>query len=223
MAAGFAELDLPALTIQGLFSPNKFTVPRTWTSPPGLGPPSPRLDLTPTSVFSEMDRYSTVSASPPQSTVVPTYSLALREGRKRGSTPELDYGGSSASEDDIPARRPSMGSKHIIPGLVSYDRSSTLMSTPDGPFLAPVEAYVTLLFVDGGVFIFLLSDKPPPCTLFYLSNCKHGADCKYGHDYLLNEDHIEEIKQNAKKSPCPAINKGAAMFYLRLPFLIPHR
>lgn len=51
-------------------------------------------------------------------------------------------------------------------------------------------------------------DKPPPCTLFYLSNCKHGAECKYGHNYLLQPEHLTEIRVSAKKSPCPSRNKG---------------
>ena len=51
-------------------------------------------------------------------------------------------------------------------------------------------------------------DNPPPCTLFYLSNCKHGAECKYAHDYILEPEHFQEIRLNAKKSPCPSRNKG---------------
>jgi len=219
MAAGFAELDLPALTIPGLFSANKLTVPRTaWTGPPGLGPTSAARPFSvATSVFPEFDRFS---SSPPHSTFMPTsYSSALR---RRVSTPDLDYGGGSASDDDIPDRRASMGSRHIIPGLVSSDRF-TLTRKPDGPFLAPVEAYATFLSVGSGVFMFLLADKPPPCTLFYLSICKFGAECQYGHDYLLNEDSLEEIKQNAKKSPCPAINRGIVMFSLGLLLLMRDR
>ncbi|KAJ7499062.1 hypothetical protein FB451DRAFT_1204123 [Mycena latifolia] len=54
----------------------------------------------------------------------------------------------------------------------------------------------------------LSKQTPPPCTLFYLSNCKLGAKCKYGHDYLLNEDHFEEMRQNARLGPCPMINRG---------------
>jgi len=54
----------------------------------------------------------------------------------------------------------------------------------------------------------LSKHKPPPCTLFYLSNCKHGAECKYGHNYLLQPEHFTEIRVSAKKSPCPSRNKG---------------
>ena len=109
MAAGFAELDLPALTIHGLFSPNKLSV----RGPQGLGPTSsPRpvtLNLSP-SVLSEFDRRS------PQLTHMPTsYSSALQ---RRVSTPDP---AGSTSDDDIPDRRASTGSRHVTPGLVSSD------------------------------------------------------------------------------------------------------
>ena len=51
-------------------------------------------------------------------------------------------------------------------------------------------------------------DNPPPCTLFYLANCKFGSECQYGHDYLLSEDDYESIRTNAKSNPCTAIMKG---------------
>ncbi|KXN86378.1 hypothetical protein AN958_10240 [Leucoagaricus sp. SymC.cos] len=54
----------------------------------------------------------------------------------------------------------------------------------------------------------LSKQKPPPCTLFYLAdNCKHGGDCRYAHDYILDASHYEEMRKNAKKSPCPATNR----------------
>ena len=51
-------------------------------------------------------------------------------------------------------------------------------------------------------------DTPPPCTLFYLANCKFGSECQYGHDYVLSEDDYESIRANAKNNPCTAIMKG---------------
>ncbi|KAF7352911.1 hypothetical protein MVEN_01258400 [Mycena venus] len=53
----------------------------------------------------------------------------------------------------------------------------------------------------------LSKQKPPPCTLFYLSTCKHGSKCKYAHDYLLTEEHFQEMRENARKGPCPMINR----------------
>jgi len=48
----------------------------------------------------------------------------------------------------------------------------------------------------------------PPCTLFYLAQCRHGSTCKYSHDYILEEEHYEELKENAKKTPCKVSNEG---------------
>jgi hypothetical protein len=54
------------------------------------------------------------------------------------------------------------------------------------------------------------ADKPAPCSMFYLTErgCTSGSTCKYGHDYLLGAHHYEEMRVNAKKGPCPYINKG---------------
>ncbi|KAJ7638681.1 hypothetical protein FB45DRAFT_903527 [Roridomyces roridus] len=54
----------------------------------------------------------------------------------------------------------------------------------------------------------LSKQNPPPCTLFYLSYCNHEAKCKYGHDYLLNDEQLEQLRQNARLGPCPDINRG---------------
>ncbi|KIJ32342.1 hypothetical protein M422DRAFT_70627 [Sphaerobolus stellatus SS14] len=50
---------------------------------------------------------------------------------------------------------------------------------------------------------------PPPCNLFYLAKCAKGASCRFGHDYILNEEHLETLKMNSKKSPCQAINSDS--------------
>jgi len=58
-----------------------------------------------------------------------------------------------------------------------------------------------------------LLEKPPPCTLFYLAdNCKHGPECRYAHDYILDAGHYEEMKNNAKKSPCPNANRSTYLW-----------
>ena len=54
-----------------------------------------------------------------------------------------------------------------------------------------------------------LTEDPPPCNLFYLTDyCKHGDQCVFAHDYLLKPENLEEMRENAKKSPCAAINRG---------------
>lgn len=51
--------------------------------------------------------------------------------------------------------------------------------------------------------------NPKPCTLHYITQtCKFGSDCPYGHDYDLGLDQIEEIRGNAKRSPCVSVNRG---------------
>jgi len=65
-------------------------------------------------------------------------------------------------------------------------------------------------------------DKPPPCTLHYLATCKHESDCKYGHDYLLKEEHYEEIRKNAKKAPCPSLNKGRILINSKIVIVESH-
>lgn len=52
--------------------------------------------------------------------------------------------------------------------------------------------------------------------MFYLSRCKHGSQCKYAHDYLLEEEHYAEMKTNAKKAPCPSVNKGPQLMMFRI-------
>ncbi|TCD71503.1 hypothetical protein EIP91_008884 [Steccherinum ochraceum] len=50
--------------------------------------------------------------------------------------------------------------------------------------------------------------KPPPCNFFYLADCKHGSGCRYGHDYYLQPYHIEELRENSPKWPCPFVNRA---------------
>ncbi|KIM81183.1 hypothetical protein PILCRDRAFT_821629 [Piloderma croceum F 1598] len=59
----------------------------------------------------------------------------------------------------------------------------------------------------------LSKHNPPPCTLHYLAHCKFGAGCKYGHNYLLEPEHYDTIRENAKKSPCPAVNRNEECTY----------
>lgn len=63
-------------------------------------------------------------------------------------------------------------------------------------------------------------DIPAPCTLFYLAQCRHGSDCKYGHDYILEEEHYQELSDNAKKTPCKITNEGPLPPIHLFPFLL---
>ncbi|TBU48361.1 hypothetical protein BD309DRAFT_987411 [Dichomitus squalens] len=53
-----------------------------------------------------------------------------------------------------------------------------------------------------------VTEKPPPCNFFYLARCSNGDNCKYEHSYPLTLDQVAELRVNAKKWPCPAINNG---------------
>ncbi|KAJ7786351.1 hypothetical protein B0H16DRAFT_28332 [Mycena metata] len=54
----------------------------------------------------------------------------------------------------------------------------------------------------------LHKQTPPPCTFFYLSACKQGAKCTYGHDYILTPENYHDLRENGKKAPCPMINRN---------------
>ena len=54
-------------------------------------------------------------------------------------------------------------------------------------------------------------EKPPPCNFFYLARCNNGDHCKYEHNYPLTPEQVGELRVNAKKWPCPAINNGMCL------------
>ncbi|KAJ7492585.1 hypothetical protein FB451DRAFT_1218897 [Mycena latifolia] len=54
----------------------------------------------------------------------------------------------------------------------------------------------------------LHKQKPPPCTFYYLSTCKQGLQCTYGHAYILTPTNYAELRENAKKAPCPLVNRN---------------
>ncbi|KAH6913434.1 hypothetical protein BKA70DRAFT_1262862 [Coprinopsis sp. MPI-PUGE-AT-0042] len=55
----------------------------------------------------------------------------------------------------------------------------------------------------------LSKQTPPPCTLHYLVGaCKFQERCKYGHEYILEAKHYDEMRKNAKKTPCQAANNA---------------
>ena len=58
-----------------------------------------------------------------------------------------------------------------------------------------------------------MTEKPPPCNFFYLARCNNGDHCKYEHNYPLTPDQVAELRVNAKKWPCPAINNGDVSSY----------
>ncbi|KAF9557235.1 hypothetical protein CPC08DRAFT_743709 [Agrocybe pediades] len=208
-AAGFAELELSSFCIPDLFIQNKLVA----------SPPANRINSTPVQALAplppspsppppapaapeerKMPHRSSISTTQQafdalpfasgeieetarkQPSTPPTYSSAVQSSPppKRMATPELDSSGSTSSSDES-------DDFTLVTRVVSHTNSRARRVNPN---------------------ILLSKHDPPPCTLFYLSTCKHGADCKYGHDYLLQPEHYAQIRANAKKSPCPSRNKG---------------
>ncbi|KAL7285296.1 hypothetical protein ACG7TL_000391 [Trametes sanguinea] len=54
----------------------------------------------------------------------------------------------------------------------------------------------------------LHKQKPPPCNFHYLAKCHNGDRCRYEHHYILTPEQVTELRVNAKRWPCPAINNG---------------
>lgn len=177
-AAGYHDLQLPVLSIPGLFITEKLTA-----SPAQSFVPLPRQ----IPQFSDLQTRDTSPPSsgrsdPSQSPQKPggrnvdtspfvTYSRILSKQVERHPTTDSDTS-SENNDDDISVTHNTGGTRRLNPSLP------------------------------------LSKQKPPPCTLFYLANnCKHGTKCIYAHDYILDADHYEEIKKNARKSPCPATNR----------------
>ncbi|KAF8076247.1 hypothetical protein FPV67DRAFT_405557 [Lyophyllum atratum] len=197
MAAGIADLELPVLTIPELFLTQKLVISHpsqvTLTGQTGHINSSPRVGPAPC----------------PPSVPMPLGLPELDQGP--GTTPEPTI----QAEVSILPRRPSIPSSYSsavqhaqkrVPTPDLDSSGSTTSEASDDLPERPAPTFARSRHVNPNIP--LSKHKPPPCTLFYLANCKHGAECKYGHDYLLEADHFAEIRVNAKKAPCPAINKG---------------
>ncbi|GLB33667.1 putative zinc finger protein [Lyophyllum shimeji] len=197
MAAGIADLELPLLTIPDLFFTQKLVTPSPAqialsgqvghiNSSPRVGPAAFPASVPTPLALPALDQTPGANPDPPverENPVVP----------RRPSNPPTYSSAVQSTQKRVPT-----------PDL---DSSSTTSSdASDDPPERPAPTFTRARHVNPNIP--LSKHKPPPCTLFYLANCKHGADCKYGHDYLLDAEHFAEIRMNAKKAPCPAINKG---------------
>ncbi|KAF5388138.1 hypothetical protein D9615_000264 [Tricholomella constricta] len=194
MAAGIADLELPVLTISDLFLTQKLvtlhSAPVALAGQIGHNNSSPRVGPTqctasvPTLALSELDQA-------PISTPEPTAEVGKCIPPRRPSIPSsyssaVQFAQKRASTPDLDSGSSTSEASDDLPERTTPTFRGSRHVNPNIP---------------------LTKHKPPPCTLFYLANCKHGADCKYGHDYILDAEHFTEIRSNAKKAPCPAINK----------------
>ncbi|KAJ3883159.1 hypothetical protein F5051DRAFT_392159 [Lentinula edodes] len=183
MASGIAEMDLPILTIPDLFVAQKLGVTEVAAS---------RFpSYSSATIVGETKETNKQIPANPQIVSPPTsYSSVTAVPYKRDSTPDLDFSEGSTSgesdyDDDLPHNA-------VVAAMASPNSSSQSFS--NSRYINPN--------------IPLWKHKPPPCTLFYLASCKHGSTCKYSHDYYLEAEHYEVMRENAKKQPCPAANRG---------------
>lgn len=155
MAAGIADLDLPVLTIPELFSTKKLVVTSPTSSatnivndPPGLTRTSPRVPPASPLVHASMPLITSELGRDPSAlaklevvaealpgrrpSITTSYSSIVQCGQRRLPTPELDYNGSTTSDDEasdlyttpVPTR-----SKPINPRIVSDSSRCNLART----------------------------------------------------------------------------------------------
>ncbi|KAH0840069.1 hypothetical protein J3R83DRAFT_1036 [Lanmaoa asiatica] len=190
VALDIKALMLPELRIPDLFMTSKL-VPPSYISiasgpPPGL-PITPRLAASNPQISNSSITSITPARTPadftdtsPRRNSIQSYKSALQIGRNDPFPYEpSDSSGSTDANDVHPAQ------------LVHFTRR---LSSPGKRRLNPK--------------LPLSKHNPAPCTLFYLAQCRHGSDCKYGHDYLLDEEDYQELSENAKKTPCKITNEG---------------
>ncbi|TEB35594.1 hypothetical protein FA13DRAFT_1728438 [Coprinellus micaceus] len=210
IAAGIKAFALPHIINSSLFLAEKLTntpfndlvtnatgeVPasapmKAGTPSPQKGTPSPQIqEALPSFSFGFLDLEP--SRSNPVGSNLSYSQASMLQGpeRQRGlsSPPGLDSGASSASSED-------WGDLPLRPAAVRPNLGPKGQRKPD-PTLA------------------MSKQVPPPCTKFYLTDfCKFGGECTYSHDYVLQIDQFEEIKENAKKTPCMAINSNNACIH----------
>ncbi|THH05018.1 hypothetical protein EW145_g5107 [Phellinidium pouzarii] len=233
MASEISKLQLPSLVIPGLFIPDKITVANLsrhssisgqsgtangnsvkFGSPPGLP-----LHVTPSPNAGQMLASPSGSVTPPPpppypqqvDTISSVNSDVVQIRPEDGRAAIL-----SPSHSTTPERQPRIILGHAS-GPVSY-RPSTV------PWAHNKLHHVLDHHIESSSSdmkgagkqkrinhsIPLSQNDPPPCTLFYLAanGCKHGPDCRFGHDYVLDDEDYELLRLNAKKVPCPALNRG---------------
>ncbi|KAF9645684.1 hypothetical protein BDM02DRAFT_3101039, partial [Thelephora ganbajun] len=206
-AMGIEKLGLPSLAIPDLFLAEKIsqfsvqhTTDRSRTPTPPTSPPPPGL-VHPSSLG--IVRPTIISQSVRESCFAPV---------RRGSDP----GTLNRPAIECPASYKSVVQSKVLVGGDSYAKSAMnpIKGSPIPLQMDNLDMVVTGASGHGSPprrinpKIPIWKHTPPPCTLFYLANCKFGSECQYGHDYMLSEDDYETIRTNAKNNPCTAIMKG---------------
>jgi len=206
-AVGIEKLDLPSLAIPNLFLAEKIsqfsvqhmvdrngvTTPPSSPAPPGLVHPS---------------LVGTARASIPQN-LKETYLAPVRRGSDPGVFSRAAIDGAVSYKSAVQGGAPVTGCDGYAKSALSIARGSPLPPQMDNSDVAITGANghgAPPRRINPKIPIW--KHTPPPCTLFYLANCKFGSECQYGHDYVLSEDDYENIRTNAKNNPCTAILKG---------------
>ncbi|KIK96949.1 hypothetical protein PAXRUDRAFT_137313 [Paxillus rubicundulus Ve08.2h10] len=188
VAMDIKALMLPELRVPDLFMTTKL-VPPSYTSiasgpPPGF-PVTPRLAAATAHAanFPAPPGLGSGDASgpSPRRNSVPSYGAALQSGRSDSHPYAASDDSGSTDASEIQAAQPVQFTRRV---------SSPAKQRHINPKLA------------------LSKQNPAPCTLFYLAECWHRSECRYGHDYILDADHYQELRDNARKTPCKVTNEG---------------
>lgn len=207
MALGIEKLGLQSLAIPDLFLAEKINQPLVQYVADRNGAPTPPISPPPPGLV-----HPSIAGI-----VKPGIAQSLKENIftpvRRGSDPGTFL--RAALEAGVSYKSAVQG-KVVTNGCEGYAKSAA-SSTKGTPPLPQADYSDTTIAGTNGhgspprrinPKIPIWKHTPPPCTLFYLANCKFGSECQYGHDYVLSEDDYENIRTNAKNNPCTAILKG---------------
>ncbi|KAJ7507655.1 hypothetical protein B0H11DRAFT_133071 [Mycena galericulata] len=198
MATAITELELPFLEIPNLFMTHKLVARTRWIAA------SSTLDqmVTDTPTFWDGESDEADPPGPSYSRVLQRAAPDLREKSLREQSPSTE-----ASWESSYMLAGTLGTRRVTPGVVELQNFCLRPNCTDTYLISGVSVFRSVSITVSFRLLDHFPDKPPPCTLFYLSTCKLGSKCKYGHDYLLNDEHFQELRDNAKLGPCPMINR----------------
>ncbi|TFK98838.1 hypothetical protein BDV98DRAFT_195913 [Pterulicium gracile] len=57
----------------------------------------------------------------------------------------------------------------------------------------------------------VLKLKPPPCVRHYIEDRKCTKSCRFSHAYILFPQHIQDLRDNARLTPCPSANRECSL------------
>ncbi|TFY79996.1 hypothetical protein EWM64_g4014 [Hericium alpestre] len=147
--------------------------------------------------------------------------LVLLQGQKNFTAGRMTPQVSSLLLDGLFMKSTPTGN-HVVTEQVTSPRSEKVAGTDDEKLqlessnssiwsasFAPRKAAV----IDPNLPLY--KQTPPPCNEYYLlrQRCSKQDRCRYSHDYVLTEEQIETLSQNAKQSPCWYLNNDKSCPY----------